>query len=73
MIIIGSFKFQEMLCKYSRFTAYFLLSTASLLDVQQLKEQREAFTVCGRRVAAWLEDQNVPSLFPDQANLVNEM
>ena len=37
---------------------------ASLLDVQQLKGQCEASTVCGRQVAA---------LSPEQGNLVNKM
>ena len=44
-----------------------------LLDVQQLKGQCEISTVCGRQVAAWLEGQKVPSLFPHQGNLVNKM
>ena len=34
-----------------------LVSTASLLDVQQLKGQCEASTMGGRQVAAWLEVQ----------------
>ena len=41
--------------------------------VQQLKGQYEASVVCGRQVAAWLEDRKVPSLSPGQANLVNKM
>ena len=44
-----------------------------LLDVQQLKEQCEASTVCGRQVATLLENRRVPLLSPGQGNLVNKM
>ena len=41
-----------------------LVSTTCLLDVQYSKIQCEAFTVCGRHVAAWLESRTVPESFP---------
>ena len=44
-----------------------------MLDVEQLKGQCEASAVCGWQMAAWLEDQKVPSLSPGQDNLVNKM
>ena len=40
--------------------------TASLLDVQQLKEQCEASSVCGRQVGRWLLE--VPSLYRKRNN-----
>ena len=42
-------------------TPWKLVLTAFLFDVQQLKSQSEAFTVCGcgGQVAAWLEDQEI--------------
>ena len=36
------------------------------------KGQREASTMCGRQVAAWLEDQKVPLLSLGQGNLVKK-
>ena len=36
------------------------------------KEQYETSTVCGRQVAAGLEDRKIPSLSPGQSNLSNK-
>ena len=51
--------------------------TATLLDVQQLKGQCEASTMCGidrwAGVTAWLDGRKVLSLSPGQGNLVNKM
>ena len=53
-----------------------LVFTASLLDVQQLKEQREASIVCGKQVGRWqldLKTERFLSLSPAQGKLVNKM
>ena len=53
-----------------------LVCTASLLDVQQLKKQCEASTVCGKQVVRWqLDSKTERSLRcpPGQGNLVNKM
>ena len=46
---------------------------SSLLDVQQLKGQCAASAGRGRQVAAGLEDQKVPLVFPGQYNLLNKL
>ena len=38
-----------------------------------IKGQCEASTMCGRQMAACLEDRKIPSLPPGQGNLVNKM
>ena len=50
-----------------------LIFTASLLDVQKLKEKCEASIVWGKQEAVWLEDRKVSSLSPSQDNFVNRM
>ena len=47
---------------------YLLLSYSTF----SIKRQCEAYTACGRQVAAWLEDRKVPLLSPGQSNLVNK-
>ena len=52
-----------------------MVFTAFLLDVQQLKGQCEASTVCGRQVGKKLLDsktEKVHSLTPGQGNLVKK-
>ena len=61
------------ICNRVKPTLKKLVSTASLLDVQHLKGQCGASLVCGRQVAARLENQMVLLLFLGLCNLVNRV